>query len=254
MNRPWFRLALVIALCMSFTACETMRDSWDRTQEFYKRYINVDPEVSLKKEESEPGRYKLAQAFTPLDTRIEEITRKLDATDSFPSDEWFDKLFVENSWISGVIVADTSGEILYRRPETAMKPVTVEPFLQDLEGLSDRRVRAMFQESALGPEIYLATPFFSGADLQGVIAVHFDIRNLTGFSPAPGELAVFTPGLMLWPGGFENPDLFLEQPWADILSDDVSGDMEDGEKEYLWVARFIGDKKMLYAVEKPAEE
>jgi hypothetical protein len=231
-----------------------MRDSWERTQEFYKEYINVDPEVDLEPADVDPDKYKLARLFAPLDKRIEKVSRKLDATDSYPGDKWFDELFAQNSWISGVMVADVNGEILYKEPDTAMKPVTVQPFLEDTEALWDRRVRAMFQDTELGPEIYMATPFFNEADLQGVVAVHFDIRNLTGYSPDADELIVFTPDMILWPGRFDDAGSLLEKPWADILTDDVSGEIEAGGRDFVWVSRFIADKKIIYAVEKTAEK
>jgi hypothetical protein len=251
--RPGYCLALIFILLFFVSGCESMRDTWDSTQEFYKNYINVDPEIDLEVEDLDPAEYKLARIFTPIDTRIEQVSRRLDATDSFPGEKWFDELFAQNPWISGVMVTDLQGEILHKQPETAMKPLTVEPLLEEPDELWDRRVRAMVQDTELGPEIYMATPFFTEAELSGIVAVHFDIRNLVEFSPNPDELIILSPGLMLWPGNYDD-GVLMQEPWDEILADDVTGEIESGGKEFVWVSRFVGDKKIVYAVEKPAED
>lgn len=254
LNKSWIGIVLAMVLGLTLVGCETMRESWEDTQEFYKKYVNVDPEVTLDPGDVDPGRYKLAKLFAPLDLRIEEASRELGGLDYFPDDKWIDAYFAEFSWVSGVIVTGLDGQVLLQQPETAMKPISAEPFLEDPEALKDRRLRAEFQDTELGPEVYLASSFFKDSELQGVVAIHFDIRNLTDFSPNPEELVVFTPELLLWAGDAVDAAPLLDNPWSEILANDVAGEIEAGGKEFVWVSRFIGDKKVLYAVGKPAEE
>jgi hypothetical protein len=225
-----------------------MSNAWDSSQEVYKEYVNVDPEVDLESDVEDPAERKLATLVTPIDSRIEELSRLLDVTDYYPGEEWFEDLFAEHSWVSGALVVDLDGEVMIRRPEVSMKPVLTEPLIKDEDLLRDRRIKGYIQDSPLGPEIYMASPFFSDGELRGVVAVHFDIRNLTGFASSPEELVVFAPESMLWPGGYEDLEFLTERPWEEILEDDVSGEIDHEGKRYLWASRYLGDMSIVYAV------
>jgi len=249
-----FCLVLFVVTLFALSGCETMRESWDDTQEFYKRYINVDPEITLDPGDVDPGRYRLAQLFAPLDVRIEEAARELGSLDYFPDERWIDEFFAEFSWVSGIIVTDLQGKVLLQQPETAMKPLSVDPLVEEPEALKDRRLRGLFQDTDLGPEVYMATPFFTESELMGLVAVHFDIRNLVDFSSEPEQLAIFTPDFVLWSGDAVSAVPLMDNPWSDILANDVNGEIEADGREFVWVSRFIGDKQIVYAVEKPAEE
>jgi hypothetical protein len=39
----------------------------------------------------------------------------------------------------------------------------------------------------------------------------------------------------------------LDQPWEELLEDDVTGQVKVGDTYYTWLARFIGEDEYVYA-------
>ncbi len=254
LHRTTIALILLAAALTALTGCSTLSDTWDSTwngsKELYSEYVNPDPEVDLEKIEHAQWEEKMAESLTPVDTRLTMMLRYLGLQSNVPDKAWMDKLFDDFPWISGCIVADMSGQVLSQRPEAAMKPVDVTPFLAVGDGFKDRHMRAAFENSPLGPEIYAATPIFKGNDLAGFVAVHFDMRNLMTYSQAPGQFVVVTPGLVQWSGDHPAEARELaDMPWDEILADEVEGETSLSGQDWIWLTRYIGDKNMIYAVQ-----
>ncbi len=250
-NTAFLLLAMMLA---ALAGCSTLGDTWDSTwegsKEFYSEYVNTDPTVDLNKVEHAQWEEKMALSLTPVDTRLSELLRHMGLLISIPDQAWMDQLFVSFPWISGCVVSDMNGEILIRHPETGMKPLNIQPFVDAGQDFRDRKMRAWFDDTPLGPEIYAAVPVFNGNDLAGFVAVYFDMRNLVPASEAPGELVVVTRDMVQWAGDYQAEARELAgMPWDELLVDTMEGTDTIGGRDFIWMARFIGDKSMIYAIQ-----
>lgn len=260
MKRTAISLCALLAACVMLSGCETMGKTWDDTwsasKGYYKEYINPDPSVDLQKVDYSSSEEKLAALFTPVDRPMGELARYLNRKDSFPGDKWIEELFVTFPWINGCVVSTLDGEVVLRRPEAAMKPLNIQPFVDMGETLGDRRLRSYVDMTPFGPEVYLATAMYKANDLVGFITVHFDPRSLLKRSVNQEQLIVLTPESVVWAGSESSSvEELLAEPWEEILKDDVSGTVDKDGREFVWMSRYLGDKQLLYLTEKaPARE
>lgn len=254
MNRSIIASILFATLLAALSGCSTMSETWDSTwsgtKELYSEYINTDPEVDLEKVEHATWEEKMARSLTGVDTNLSRLLRHLGLLMSEPDQAWMDDLQKRFPWISGCVSVSMDGTIRARRPEVGMKPLNIRPFVEVGQDFKDRKMRAWFDETPLGPEIYAAVPVFAGNDLSGFVAVHFDMRNLVPASEAPGELVVVTPGLVQWPGDYQaEAGQLAGLPWDEILAETMEGTEDLGGREFIWLARFVGDKHLIYAIQ-----
>lgn len=258
MNR--LRTVLILAGALLLLAgCETMEKSWDSTvdttAEYYKEYINPDPRIDYQARDWSSSEEKLAQLFTPVDKPIDQLGVFLNREDRFPEDAWIEQLNRAYPWISGLAVATLDGEMLLERPETSLKPLNLAPALEKGQTLADRRLRSYVDMTPLGPEVYLYTGMFKGNDLAGVIAVHFDARRVLDFCPEPGELMVFTQDAVVWAGTDASLAGALQsRPWAETLTEEIMGRLDQDGAEYLWITRYLGDTQFIYATRALADD
>jgi hypothetical protein len=251
-----FTLFACLALALlALSGCETMRRTWKDTQEVYRTYVNVDPKVDLKAEDHAHWEEVLAPLMTPVDMQLGELARVVDARDSFPDDAWTDGVLKRFPWLTGLAATDMYGVELLARPEVTLKPLNMAPLVAAGDAWRDRKLRAFVDETPLGPEVYVATPFFKDNALQGLLAAHFDLRSLAQLSPDPAKLMVVSPEAVLWPGGFgELAAAAQAEPWADRLKSDVQGEIEVSGRTLVWLARYLGDKQIVYLAELPPED
>ena len=194
-------IAALLVMGTALSGCEAVRDSWKDTKELYVEYVVPTAHVNLNDDEIDATELKLASLLIPLDVRLDALVRYLDGRDSLPDREWLEELFQRFPWLSGALAVDVKGYELVREPEISLKPIDPQPFVDLGEAWNDRAMRAVADDTPLGPEIYLAAPFFVDTVWQGVIVVHFDMRALVNFTPQPEELIVLTPTEILWSGG-----------------------------------------------------
>ncbi|WP_028586953.1 hypothetical protein [Desulfocurvus vexinensis] len=258
MKRFFAVVALTAALGL-LPGCETLDKTWSATKttthKYYKGYLNTDPSIDYEARDWTSSEAKLAELFAPVDKPAHTLAIALNRQDAFPGDAWVQTLFADYPWMSGLVVATLDGEIVMQRPETALKPLNFAPLLAHGEALADRRLRAHVDMTPLGPEVYMATGMFRGNELVGAIMVHFDIRNLLEFSPEPGALVVVTAEQTLWAGADDAATQAVRaQPWAEILADESHGRFTADGREYIWLCRFLGDLKLVYATAAVEDE
>lgn len=253
-------LICLLALCgFGLTGCESAGKAWDSTwsstKDVYKEYINPDPEVDLGMKDWTNTEEKVAALFTPVDRPIQELALFLNRQDRFPGEAWEEDLFKRFPWISGMEVVGLDGDVFLKRPESSMKPLVFEPVLEQGEELRDRRLRSHVDMNPLGPEVYLATGMFKGNDIAGAIFVHFDLRSVLDFCPNPGELVILNPEHVVWSGADKQvAEQLHAEPWAEILADEVEGEIEAGERSFVWMTRYLGDRQLVYLTEKAEED
>jgi hypothetical protein len=177
--------------------------------------------------------------------------RYITSQDYRPEAAWMDFLLVRFPWVDGIIVADQDGEILDRRP-----PVPVKRFSQPLVFESiwrDTLVKTVVDYTALGPEIYLGMPNFSGQDFVGLHVVSFDPRVLFTFCPQPEALFIIDPyARKVWTSGGAPPagsEEMAALPWEQMLLEKSNGNLTLGENHFTWLARYIGRDRFIYATQ-----
>jgi len=228
---------------------------WETTKNIYKGSIlpaNIDLEEETGLSETEQ---KMARVFKDIDQHIEDLSRALLVRENMPDQAWMQSQLALFSWLNGIMSWNSDGDLVERYPEQSVKKADMQGLL-DVNGTSiqgRRTITFMVQDSELGPEVFLVRFLYQAAELHGSIAAHFDPRTLAFQSSEPDEVLLFTPEHLLWSGvdGLELQDL-RGIDWGQKLEHDVAGRVEVRGRAFFWVARYIGDKPLFYAVE--AEE
>lgn len=253
-------LLVVLLLFVFVTGCSTVHETTKETKQLYREYIVPMPEVDLDFDDLDEGQLRLANLFKPVDVNINALRRYLEGTDGLPKEDWFKTLFTQYQWISGVMITDIAGGVRFRYPQESMKQHDLSPFFEWGEAWEDHKMRATAVNTPLGPEIYLANPYFENNEWQGLIVVHFDPRKLLPYCPNPDELILLSQDDVLWPGKYDQDAQAMAQlPWEEILADREFGGYEGSRGEYYWIARHLGFYYIIYAalaepLEQPASE
>ena len=246
-------MALIFA-CLFLCSCS---NGWKKAKNVYKeslgvytKYLNTDPKVDLQeKVGASPQEKKLARLFFPVDKRLQALTRSLDAQTTYPPKWWFEEIETKFSWTNGLLVLTKDGEIVKEQPKSQIKQIDPSVFFEKGVDWTQKQLVSFTVQTPLGPEMFVAGPFFEANKWQGIIAVHFDPRTLAGLSPNPDELLFFQKDKVLWPGKFNSEaNILLQENWEEVLKDKVSGDVQAMGKKFYWISRFIGRNRLIYAV------
>lgn len=243
-------LLLVAALLVSAVGCTSMRET--------AQYIGdgmgaFDPEIDYELSGLKGAEERLARLFVPVDERIERLAETVSAVDAPPSREWYESFALSYPWVTGLAVLDENGLVVDRIPSQGLKPLPVSDIIA-VEDWPRAGLRTFFLDTPLGPEVYFVKALTEEGRWLGTFVAHFDPASLKRYSPAPEKLAMFAPGLPLW----STPDAqtateLADQPWQETLEDDVEGEVDIGETSYVWLARAVGGRHILYAVTERAE-
>jgi hypothetical protein len=251
--------ALVCGALAALSGCGAIGPGWDNsassvrsTMRETRDYINPAPSIDVNRYKwDNPNQEKLALLFSPMDAKVMALTRYVTSIDYRPTEEWMDALLQRFPWVDGVIVADDKGDILIRKP-----PVPLKRFSEPLVFESIWRetlVKTVVDYTAFGPELYFGMPNFEGPEFKGLHVVSFDPRVLFTFCPNPQELVIVDPrAKKLWVSGETTPagaEKLTELPWLDIMKEKIQGTVSVGDKQYTWLARFIGRDLFVYATE-----
>ncbi|WP_419787728.1 hypothetical protein [Pseudodesulfovibrio sp.] len=239
-------MTLVLSGCGVWTSTkEYTQETWHSTRE----YIDPDPTIDTDSYQFEnPNQEKLAKLFTPVDGPLTSLARYIDDMDSLPDPDWMDLLLTRFPWVHRILVTDGDGTIVAMQPEIPVK--RIEKPLQ-FEGVWRQiSLVTVVDYSDLGPELYIARPYFADADFNGLIGVGFDPRTLLSLSPSPKELIIIQPGGGVWTRGADVDKAgLLALPWKEMLAETVQGQVKVGDKYYTWLAKYIGDDRYVYATE-----
>ncbi len=260
-RRPGLLLvsALACVLLAVLGGCGALMPNWDTsastvrtTMRETRDYINPAPQVDVNRYKwDNPNQEKLALLFSPVDAKVMALTRYVTSIDYRPTEEWVNALLLRFPWVDGVIVADSEGNILNRKP-----PVPLKRFSEPLVFESIWRetlVKTVVDYTALGPELYFGMPNFDGSEFKGLHVVSFDPRVLFTFCPEPAELIIVDPRAQkFWVAGETAPTGAAELaalPWIELMKEKIHGTVMAGDKQYTWLARFIGRDLFVYATE-----
>lgn len=251
-----FLFGVIILVCLLLSACS---NGWQKAKKAYKEsvgvyteYVNTNPSIDLKEQVSaSPEEEKLASLFSPVDKKLQELVRFLDAQDTPPPQWWFEEINQKFSWINGLLVVTKEGEVVKEQPKSQVKQIDPVVFFERDIDWTEKQLVSFTVQTPLGPEMFVAGPFFEANEWKGILAVHFDPRTLAALSPNPDDLLFFQADKILWPGKFNSEaQVLLKENWTALLKNKVSGDIEAKGSEFYWVARYIGRNRLIYAVPK----
>lgn len=240
---------LALILPAGLTACSVWEDTVYVTQSAYdatKDVVNPDPEIDLDYSGcDDPSQAKLARLFAPVDTPLGAMVRFLSDQDTYPPADWIEMFFQRYPWVHSLIVVDADGWMLDRIPHDPIK--RIDSPLHYEATWRETFLQTVIDHPALGPEFYIGTPWFNGPEFGGLIIASFDPRVLFNFCPAPEELVILQPGGGAWTKskGLDTAP-FMDIPWAEMLEDDVNGELEIGGREYIWLVRYVGHDPYIY--------
>lgn len=222
---------------------------WKKVKSSYKGTI-LPAKVELEKEPAVQGaRGKMAHLFGPLDQNLEFMLRELRIKTDRPQGQWLRDLHRRFSWINGVAVVDRGGSVHTQHPESPVKRLDYAALANVDSDWQNRKLRIAVQETELGPEVFVLSPYFQRNEWQGLIAVHFDPRTLARMSPRPEELLLLDRDMLLWSGGYRESARELSRlDWKALLKDDVNGHVTVQGKRFYWLARYVGSDPLIYAV------
>ncbi|EMG38754.1 hypothetical protein PCS_00385 [Desulfocurvibacter africanus PCS] len=209
----------------------------------------VNPKLEYQGYAPSGDKWRLANLFAPVDQRIQALTRELSTIESFPAPEWYERLLARNPWLTSIAAVDAQGQVLGRLPEAAIFPLDAGQFLEFKADWERAQFKSFFFQTDLGPEVCLVQPMFLRNKWVGLIIAQFDPRTLRQFSPVPDDLTLLHAGTLLWPPTPANEaEILVGVDWEATLRDRVSGTLEKEGRSYTWLARYIGDTYLIYAV------
>jgi len=243
-------LIFLCALVLLLSGCSTARDVWDKTSDLYETYIDPKPTLDLQRSDGVSKKeQQLAMQFSVMDQQLELLLRSLAPQDVFPSPAWFNDMNHRFPWLTGIMAVDTQGEILARHPEAPLKLISTAPLLEKEWSIIQRGLEGYVLDTSLGPELVVAGPFFRDGLWQGLLAVHFDPRNLIDLSQEPDSLVLLTPEALLWSGPDQSSGLeLLNAPWDELLKNRVQGRWLSENRVFAWISRPVGEMRLIYAV------
>lgn len=250
-------LAGLLGGCAAVPTWESSASTVRSTVRETKNYINPAPRIDVNRYKWEnPNQEKLALLFSPVDAKVMALMRSVTSIDFRPDNEWLDALLMRYPWVDGVIVADENGTILTRKPPVPLKRFS-EPLI--FESIwRETLVKTVVDYTPLGPELYFGMPNFDGPEFKGLHVVSFDPRVLFTFCPQPEELIIVDPRTQkFWVVGETAPSGAQELaalPWAEIMKEKIQGTIMVGDKQFTWLARFIGRDLFVYATQSADPE
>ena len=250
--RRYVLLACMAALAFA-TGCrppQTVKNAWKDTRSYYRAYLNTPATLDFDdKGDAEEYQMALGAAVSEFDFQLQELERVLQNSDRNPDPAWVGKMTKRFPWLSGLALTDDAGEPKAQVPAdypkafeaTSLAKVDTKQHLKDL--------RAFVQTDPLGPELYIGNPVYAGGDFRGLIVAHFDPRVLIARTADPGKFMIACPQGVIWPGLYDpesTPVAAIE--WGEVVKDRSYGTVSNANGTFYWVARYVGNLPLIYAV------
>jgi len=195
----------------------------------------------------------MAELFCDVDRQLESVLVEIRAQEEVPSRQWLQGITEEFTWLNGVFYASADGEVRRRYPEHPIKQLDAASMLQGMEVDGHKGLRYRVQQNALGHELALIKPLYSGLNRQGYLVAHFDLRSILRLSANPDRMVLLNAEQVLWSGGIAESSRLLSLNWREILEDTVSDTIALNGKRFYWLARYVGRDPLIYVVEIPQE-
>lgn len=245
-----FSVAVLCSLICGCSSYQPTKNVWKGTKNLW--YTYVSPPASVNYDDTgalSPRALALTNSMMGIDIELGKLERVMLNADKPPTREWMTSFFSTFPWIGGFAGVKYDGTILGREPASSMKEIDFIPLLYEDAKQSSRALRGDVQQTALGPEVLLATPLYDGVDFLGIVAAHFDFRSLMQFSQSPQNVVVLSPYALLWPGDYD----FASTPlagldWNEVAAKSSSGTCSNANGSFYYMIRYLGNLPLVFAV------
>lgn len=245
-------LALVLSACALLPGCAntSIEESWKSTKAFYGNYINTPAHIDYDdKGELSQSERALSMRMQGVEGQLVQLERVMANADRPPTPESVSGIMTRFPWLAGVALLDVSGKVLEHQPPS-LKALDFTPLLErESANKNSRGLRAMVQDTPLGPETMVAVPVYHDAEMLGLLVVHFDMRSLLPYAMEPGDLMILSTEGVLWPGRYvADSTPVAGQDWKALTKSNCMGTVSNASGEFLWVVRYIGAEPIIFAV------
>ncbi len=249
---PYRFIALLAAasLAAGCSSYQPTKNVWKTTKNFWYTYVSPPAEVDYgEKGDLSPRALALTTCMMGIDVELGKLERLMLNADKPPTREWLDSVFNDYPWINGVAGIKYDGTIIGQEPAASLKQIDYIPLLYEDKKQSSRALRADVQASPLGPEVVLASPLYDGVTFLGLVAVHFDIRNLMRYATSPEDIVILSPLGLLWPGRFDYASTPLAGVrWDEAVQRSSSGTCSNQAGSFYYMVRYFGNLPLVFAV------
>ena len=249
---PYRFVALLAAasLAAGCSSYQPTKNVWKTTKNFWYTYVSPPAEVDYgEKGDLSPRALALTTCMMGIDVELGKLERLMLNADKPPTREWLDSVFNEYPWINGVAGIRADGENIGQEPAASLKQIDYIPLLYEDKKQSSRALRADVQASPLGPEVILASPLYDGVTFLGLVAVHFDMRNLMRYATSPEDIVILSPLGLLWPGRFDYASTPLAGVrWDEAVQRSTSGTCSNQAGSFYYMVRYFGNLPLVFAV------
>lgn len=250
MRNTFFSVLSLLILLLCVSGCtQTTKDYWKTTKGYYYEYLNKPAIVDMEDMGVySPGEGFLAETMPPLERVLERFKRTLFSLDKPPSDNWMYSFVHRFPWISGVAMIDVEGKVLHQWPSVTLKEHDFSFIQEDKANPNVRHLIGHAEDSALGPEVYVATQIMDKANPSGYFVVYFDPRALFAHVYGSADFMVAAPNVLLWPGKYEaSATPVAEADWASLTRGNSSGNVSNSNGEFVWYSIMMGTLPMVFA-------
>ncbi len=244
---------LLLSLLLGGFGCgynQEVKDVWKGTKDFWYENVSVPASIDYDaKGDMEEYKAKLASNMIGIDAQLTDLEKIMSNADKPPTNEWVENLFRRFPWINGFTGVKADGSILGQVPGPPIKPLDFSPLLAEDKKQNLRALRGYVQNTAMGPEVFLATPLYDAHTFLGIVSVYFDMRELLDFAVNPDELVIVSPYAVLWSGKYN----FAATPlsgiaWGEITLEASSGTVTNANGQFYWSMRYFGNLPLIFAV------
>lgn len=253
MSKLPYRFVALLAAASLATACSSYQPTknvWKTTKNFWYTYVSPPADVDYgEKGDLSPRALALTTCMMGIDVELGKLERLMLNADKPPTREWLSTVFNEYPWINGVAGIKYDGTVIGQEPAASLKQIDYIPLLYEDKKQNSRALRADVQASALGPEVLLASPIYDGTAFLGLVAVHFDMRNLMRYAASPEDIVILSPHGLLWPGRFDYASTPLAGVrWDDAVQRSSSGTCSNQAGSFYYMVRYFGNLPLVFAV------
>ncbi len=229
---------------------QTTKNVWKSTRSVWYDNVNVaatidyDDTGSLSEYEE-----KLSLGMMGMDAQLTALEKTMSNADKPPTEEWISALFQRFPWISGFSGIKSDATLLGQVPGPPIKALDFYPLLEPDAKQNARALRGYVQDTAMGPEVLLATPLYDAHNFLGLVTVYFDMRALLSYSANPDELIIISPNALLWSGKYNFASTPMAGiPWDTIVLKENSGTVSNDAGVFYWTMRYLGNVPLIFAV------
>lgn len=237
--------ALIVMPCLGGCGL-TDTQVWKSTRRLYYTYVNTPETIDVSEPATLPeNESRLASRLMAVDGQLTSLEQALDALGTVPDSAAVGELLRRFPWLSGLTLIDPSGAILAAEPPMALKRLDFTPLLETPPNSPPRALRAVVQDTPLGPEVLVARPLLLGGELQALLAASFDFRSLLPYASAPGDLVIRTADILLWAG--DETGSLAGVDWSAEIAKRSHGVVRTDSGSFVWLVRYMGGQPLVFA-------